>query len=138
MEYLEFNKILSCRQHGFRAGRSCLSQQLSHFDKIYWGLLEDCDTDALYLDFSKAFDKVDIRLLLEKLRRYGFNQSLVSWIESFLVGRTQKVVLDGIHFFCGHDSKRSTTRYVSGTTIVLSLHQRLGALGETFKCRALC
>ena len=99
MEYLESNKILSCQQHGFRAGRSCLSQQLSHFDKIYRGLVEDCDTDALYLDFSKAFDKVDIRLLLEKLCRYGFNQSLVSWIESFLVGRTQTVVLDGIHSF---------------------------------------
>ena len=99
MEYLESNKILSCRKHGFRAGRSCLSQQLSHFDKIYRGLVEDCDTDALYLDFSKAFDKVDIRLLLEKLHRYGFNQSLVSWIESFLVGRTQTVVLDGIHSF---------------------------------------
>ena len=84
---------------GFRAGRSCLSQQLSHFDKIYRGLVEDCDTDALYLDFSKVFDKVDIRLLLEKLHRYGFNQSLVSWIESFLVGRTQTVVLDGIHSF---------------------------------------
>ena len=97
MEYPESNKILSCRQHGFLAGRSCLSQQLSHFDKIYRGLVEDCDTYTLYLDFSKAFDKVDIRLHLEKLRRYGFNQSLVSWIESFLVGRTQTVVLDGIH-----------------------------------------
>ena len=51
----------------------------------------------MYLDYAKAFDKVDHKLLIKKLHLYGFNPKLINWIESFLTGRTQKVVIDG-HF----------------------------------------
>ena len=37
--------------------------------------------DAIYLDYAKAFDKVDHQLLNMKLRRYGFNDHLVFWIQ---------------------------------------------------------
>ena len=47
------------------------------------------------LDYAKAFDKVDHRLLLEKLKRYGFHPKILSWIESFLANRTQHVVVNG-------------------------------------------
>ena len=42
------------------------------------------DTDSIYLDYEKAFNKVDHRLLLLKLARYRFPPFLVDWIESFL------------------------------------------------------
>ena len=59
VEYLEENQLLCSNQHGFRSGKSCLSQLLSHIDSIITNGLEGLDTDVIYLDFAKAFDKVD-------------------------------------------------------------------------------
>ena len=56
VSHLEENRLLNPSQHGFRAGRSCLSQLLSHFETIT-KILEDGDNvDVIYLDFAKAFD----------------------------------------------------------------------------------
>ena len=43
-------------QHGFRQGRSCLSQLLEHYDNILKILEEGGNADVIYLDFAKAFD----------------------------------------------------------------------------------
>ena len=45
--------------------------------------------------FSKAFDKVDHQRLLLKLHRLGINTTVITWIKSFLLGRSQNVVLNG-------------------------------------------
>ena len=95
VHHLESNSLLCNNQHGFRSGRSCLTQLLSHFDDILQNLLQNIDTDSIYLDYAKAFDKVDHDLLITKLRRYGVHPKLVKWIESFLCERKQKVVVDG-------------------------------------------
>ena len=99
VSYLESNHILCHNQHGFRSGRSCLTQMLSHFDDILEGLTNNMDTDAIYLDYAKAFDKVDHQLLLAKLKLYGFTDQLLNWVKSFLTNRTQNVVLDGLHSY---------------------------------------
>ena len=65
LSHLENNGILCKNQHGFRKGRSCLSQLLQHFDQILRNFLTNCDTDSIYLDFAKAFDKVNHKLLLK-------------------------------------------------------------------------
>ena len=77
VSFLEVNKILCPNQHGFRSGRSCLTQMLSHFDDVFLGLTNNADTDVIYLDYAKAFDMVDHKLLLAKLKIYGFNNSLM-------------------------------------------------------------
>ena len=51
-------------------------------------------TDLILLDFSKAFDKVNHLKLLFKLSCFLKGNTL-NWIQSFLIGRTQTVVLDG-------------------------------------------
>ena len=51
--------------------------------------------DAIVMDFSKEFDKVDHQRFLLKLHRLGINTWMITWIQSFLSGRTQHVVLDG-------------------------------------------
>ncbi len=54
--------------------------------------------DIIYLDFAKAFDKVPIKRLLKKVRAHGISGQIlhsVHWIESWLVGRRQRVVLNG-------------------------------------------
>ena len=95
--FLEENNILCNNQHGFRSGRSCLTQMLSHFNDVFLGLIDDKDTDSIYLDYAKAFDKVDHGLLVQKLEKYGFPPILIQWIKSFLIGRTQTVVVNGKH-----------------------------------------
>ena len=52
-------------------------------------------TDLIIMDFAKAFDKVPHRRLLHKLEYYGIRGSTHKWINSWLSGRTQQVVLDG-------------------------------------------
>ena len=52
-------------------------------------------TDVLLLDFSKAFDTVPNKRLLKKLDHYGIRRQLIKWIESWLWGRTQTVVVNG-------------------------------------------
>ena len=54
------------------------------------------EVDALFLDFSKAFDKVPHVRLLQKLERYRICPQLIYWIKDFLGHRQQHVVLNGI------------------------------------------
>ena len=95
VDHLERNNLLCQNQHGFRKGKSCLTQLLHHLDDVINSLLSGNDVDAIYLDYAKAFDKVDHRLLLIKLRHYGFSDKMVEWINSFPSNRYQIVVIDG-------------------------------------------
>jgi len=49
--------------------------------------------DVVYLDFSKAFDTISHNILLGKLRKCGLDEWSVRWIENWLNGRTQRVVI---------------------------------------------
>ena len=52
--------------------------------------------DALFLDFSKAFDKVPHVRLIQKLEHYRICPQLVHWIKDFLGHRQQRVILNDI------------------------------------------
>ena len=95
VKYLEDNKLFNNSQHGFRRQRSCLSQLLSHFEKVLSKLEADENVDVIYLDFAKAFDKVDHNILLQKLRSLGIHGKLYDWIASFLLDRSQQVSVNG-------------------------------------------
>ena len=95
VEFFEEHDILNKNQHGFRTARSCLSQLLSHFDKIISLLEEGKIIDVIYLDFAKAFDKLDIGITLKKLKHLGINGKLGKWLTVFLSGRIQSVIVNG-------------------------------------------
>ena len=95
--HLEKNKLICSNQHGFREHRSCLTQLLVHIDTILQNLQNGVDTDVIYLDFAKAFDKVDHELLLKKLHDYGVRGKLLMWLNSYLSNRQQTVVINGEH-----------------------------------------
>ena len=59
MEYIETNNLYNPGQHGFRPGRSCLSQLLDHFDRVLEPIEEQKNMDVVYTGFPKAFDKCD-------------------------------------------------------------------------------
>lgn len=93
--YLEANSIIKNSQHGFRSGRSCLTNLLSFLDYITDQVDRGEDIDLVYLDFSKAFDKVPHKRLVYKLREYRLNSFIVNWVENWLTDRKQRVVLNG-------------------------------------------
>merc|ERR1711888_288169 len=81
-------------QHGFRVNRSCLSQLLAHYELILEALGDNSSVDVIYLDFSKAFDKVDHGILMNKLKKYNITGELAIWIHNFLNNRTQQVTVE--------------------------------------------
>ena len=94
-EHLEHYKLIRDSQHGFRSGRSCLTNLLEFLEYITKQLDEGNTMDVVYLDFSKAFDKVPHRRLVHKLRMHGIGGVVVEWIGEWLRGRKQRVVLNG-------------------------------------------
>jgi hypothetical protein len=49
--------------------------------------------DYLYINFSKAFDKVSVNLLLEKCEEYELGSRTLAWITDYLTGRSQQVIV---------------------------------------------
>ena len=64
--------------------------------QIYQDINNGKDTCLVFLDVSNAFDKVWHEGLLFKLRQLGIVGTLYDWIEHYLTGRSQKVVINGI------------------------------------------
>ncbi|KAI5717710.1 hypothetical protein M8J77_009943 [Diaphorina citri] len=59
---------------------------------IHLNLSSSC-VHSIYTDVSKAFDRVDTRLLIDKLKSYGIGDSFLSWLSSYFRGRTQSVLV---------------------------------------------
>ena len=93
--FLELNEKMDPKQHGSRAKRSCLSQLLEHHLEILDMLERGENVDLVYLDFSKAFDKCDINILIHKVKALGITGKVGRWINSFLKNRKQNVVVNG-------------------------------------------
>lgn len=91
----KLNKFLSpliCEnQHGFGKGKSTTTNLTEYCSLLRQYLTKGKQVDAIYTDFSKAFDKVDHHLLLFKLQKLGIRGSILSWIKSYLTNRSQIV-----------------------------------------------
>ena len=95
IKHLDGTSLFSDLQYGFRAFRSTADLLTVLSERIYNSLDAGGETRAIALDISKAFDKVWHAGLLHKLKAYGVDGSILSIIESFLLDRALKVVLDG-------------------------------------------
>jgi hypothetical protein len=78
-------------QHGFRPGYSCKSQVVMVCQDIADALDEGVRTDAIVIDFPKAFDLVPHDRLLMKIVETGVDLRVVVWVKEFLLGRSQGV-----------------------------------------------
>ncbi len=97
VKYLEENNLMNDTQHGFRKGRSCISALLNVYDNILLSFNDPSveSTDMIYLDFSKAFDKVDHNIIMHKLKKFGITGQIGIWLNEFLAERTQYVQIPG-------------------------------------------
>ena len=96
MDHLIKHKLLADDQHGFVPGRNCITQLLLCLEEWTKLVEEGKAFDAIYTDFSKAFDSVAHKRLLIKLERIGITGDLLRWMRSFLRDRTQCVNVEGV------------------------------------------
>lgn len=95
--FLESNSFFSPSQHGFRKSYSCETQLISFTHKLHAILDRSSLIDCIFLDFSKAFDKVCHKLLLYKLRQLNIDTKLLFWLEIFLTNRSQFVSTNNVN-----------------------------------------
>src|SRR5687768_9408923 len=72
--HLENQGLLDEHQHGFTRGGSTTTQLVTTVQD--WAMLENRRNtyDCIYFDYSKAFDRVNHVLLVQKLERYGIGK----------------------------------------------------------------
>ena len=90
LDYLNNNDLLSDNQDGFRPARSTLDGLEKFTNKVYSNLNSDLCTTTTFLDFKKAFDTLDHKILLRKLLHLGFSQNSVKLFENYLTNRSQR------------------------------------------------
>ena len=95
VDYLCTHNLISRSQHGFVSGRSCLTNLLEYLEYITEQIDQNNPVDCIFLDFSKAFDKVPHQRLLAKVKSLGIEGKLLGWISDWLKDRQQRVILNG-------------------------------------------
>ncbi|CAG4937950.1 unnamed protein product [Colias eurytheme] len=91
MDYIEKENILPDRQSGFRKRKGTTTAVTDVMDDILCAQDEGKGTVLVLLDYSRAFDTINISLLLSKLTYYGLSPSTINWFNSYLSNRTQRV-----------------------------------------------
>jgi len=93
--YLISNNVLTDKQSGFRVGRSCTTAIIKTFEDIREKMDTDNITFLTLLDYSKAFDTVNHKILCIKLKRLcNFSRASVQLICSYLRNREQSVFVN--------------------------------------------
>jgi len=94
VHYLYVNELILDSQHGFRKGRSCLSNLLTFLDKVTGSIDAGDNVDVIFMDFAKAFDKVPHVRLGHRLESHGVTGKLLRWILAWLADRKQRVCIN--------------------------------------------
>ena len=117
LDFLLTKNLISRHQHGFMRNNSTTRNLLECTHDWVVGLTNLNNIDVVYIDFSKPFDSIVFSKLLAKLEQCGIAGHLIKWISSFLLGRTQRVVLEN---------------YLSSTADVISGVPQGSVLGPIF------
>ena len=90
VDHMTENNLFSTSQHGFISGKSCITQLLEFMEDITESIDNGKDVDIVYLDFSKAFDKVAHRRLIKKTRKLWNYRNFVKLDPRFPVKQKTK------------------------------------------------
>ena len=93
VEYLKNTGYLDNLQSAYKQSHSTITALLNVTDNIYEALENSELTFLVLLDYSKAFDCANHRLIIAKLKAAGFKNEALQWVNSYLSGRSQKVVV---------------------------------------------
>ena len=89
------NSLLAPDQSGFKPGDSCINQLLSITHETYSSFDDGFEVRSVFLDISKAFDKVWHEGVITKLKQNGISDDLLNILSDFLRNRKQRVALNG-------------------------------------------
>ena len=93
--FLTENNLISSIQSGFQLGGSCINQLLSITHEIYKSFDDEFEVRGVFIDISKAFDKVWHKGIIFKLKQNGISGKLLSDLSDFLKDKKQRVTLNG-------------------------------------------
>lgn len=93
--YAALSSSFIFEQHGFLKRRSTVSNLILFNDYITAGMENGKQIDAIFTDFSKAFDRIDHTILLQKLYFSGIHGNLYRWFTSYINNRTQAIAING-------------------------------------------
>ena len=105
-EYLNANNLLSHCQSGFRLLHSILTALVDAANSWSVNIDNGLVNGIVFIDLKKAFDTIDLNILLRKLRLYGVDTISIKWFESYLLNRSQRCSLadqlsNAAPFSCG-------------------------------------
>lgn len=100
-EFLSKHNILTKHQHGFKKGYSTCTQLVETIHDFATSINNGTQTNAIFMDFAKAFDKVSHKKLLFKLEKTLKNPCLIKWIANYLINLKQFVVFNE---FCSEEA----------------------------------
>ena len=89
------NNLLAPNQSDFKPGDSCINQLLSITHEIYSSFDDRFEVRSIFLDISKAFDKVWLEGNIFKLQQNDISDDLLNILSDFLRNRKQRVTLNG-------------------------------------------
>ena len=96
LDFIEKRNIFYNKQFGFRSNHSTDHAILSIIDKIQKAIDERNFSCGLFLDLSKAFDTVNHKILINKLKNYGIRGVAQDWLTSYLCDRKQMVYIGNV------------------------------------------
>ena len=83
------NDLISFQQYGFQKNCSTSDAVVDIYNNLIKNLENEVITCSIFLDFAKACDTIDHRILIAKLEKYGTRSVPLRLIESFLTNRQQ-------------------------------------------------
>ena len=105
-DFLQTFDLLQKEQSGFRQHHSCQTALTKLTDMWLKDIDEGNLTGSVFLDFTKTFDLVDHKLLIQKLGLYHFDNCSLKWFTSYLTNRPQSVHIG--------DTKSESLKVISG------------------------
>ena len=88
-------EAISMKQHGFIPGRFTVTNLTLFTNSIFSSLNRNKQLDTIYLDFKKAFDLINNKILLLKLSKYNLSSSIIRWLGDYLFERNFHVQIKG-------------------------------------------
>lgn len=97
IDFCSTRKIFPDQQHGFLPHRSALTNLICCLNDWTKAWDANVPVDVIYLDFSRAFDRVPHKRLLHKLNHLGLKGGLLERIRAFLTNTTFRVRVGGVY-----------------------------------------
>ncbi|KXJ15113.1 putative RNA-directed DNA polymerase from transposon X-element [Exaiptasia diaphana] len=93
--YLATNNLLANNQSGFRSLHSTLTALIDANNSWCVNIDKGLINGVVFIDLKKAFDTIDHKILIQKLKVYGIDRNTLPWFESYLLNRQQHCSING-------------------------------------------